>query len=205
MNARYAVGLGARRGVAADDHRRTRARRRAERTAIDLSRRDAVHARKQGADETGLHEAARGAWASNSSFCRSTRCAPARATAPTHSPRVQAMFGVGSVAEAAALVGAGPGSRLARAARRDAVAACALAQRARGENVMTVHFIGAGPGAADLLTLRGRDLIARCPVCLYAGSLVPAGVLAHCPTGRAHRRHGAAVARRHHRRNAERA
>ena len=43
---------------------------------------------------------------------------------------------------------------------------------------MTVHFIGAGPGAADLLTLRGRDLIARCPVCLYAGSLVPAGVLA---------------------------
>ena len=46
---------------------------------------------------------------------------------------------------------------------------------------MTVHFIGAGPGAADLLTLRGRDLIAACPVCLYAGSLVPAGVLAHCP------------------------
>ena len=46
---------------------------------------------------------------------------------------------------------------------------------------MTVHFIGAGPGAADLLTLRGRDLIASCPVCLYAGSLVPPGVLAHCP------------------------
>lgn len=46
---------------------------------------------------------------------------------------------------------------------------------------MTVHFIGAGPGAADLLTLRGRDLIASCPVCLYAGSLVPKGVLAHCP------------------------
>lgn len=48
---------------------------------------------------------------------------------------------------------------------------------------MTVHFIGAGPGAPDLLTLRGRDLIASCPVCLYAGSLVPAGVLAHCPPG----------------------
>lgn len=46
---------------------------------------------------------------------------------------------------------------------------------------MTVHFIGAGPGAADLLTLRGRDLIAACPVCLYAGSLVPQGILAHCP------------------------
>ncbi len=48
---------------------------------------------------------------------------------------------------------------------------------------MTVHFIGAGPGAADLLTLRGRDLIAASPVCLYAGSLVPEGVLGHCPPG----------------------
>jgi precorrin-4/cobalt-precorrin-4 C11-methyltransferase len=48
---------------------------------------------------------------------------------------------------------------------------------------MTVHFIGAGPGAADLLTLRGRDIIAASPVCLYAGSLVPDGVLAHCPPG----------------------
>lgn len=46
---------------------------------------------------------------------------------------------------------------------------------------MTVHFIGAGPGAPDLLTLRGRDLIASCPVCLYAGSLVPEEILAHCP------------------------
>ncbi len=48
---------------------------------------------------------------------------------------------------------------------------------------MTVHFIGAGPGAADLLTLRGRDLIHRSPVCVYAGSLVPPGVLAHAPAG----------------------
>ncbi len=48
---------------------------------------------------------------------------------------------------------------------------------------MSVHFIGAGPGAPDLLTLRGRDLIAACPVCLYAGSLVPEAVLAHCPPG----------------------
>ena len=46
---------------------------------------------------------------------------------------------------------------------------------------MTVHFIGAGPGAADLLTLRGRDIIASCPVCLYAGSLVPKEILGHCP------------------------
>lgn len=46
---------------------------------------------------------------------------------------------------------------------------------------MTVHFIGAGPGAADLITLRGRDLIARSPVCLYAGSLIPRAMLAWCP------------------------
>ena len=46
---------------------------------------------------------------------------------------------------------------------------------------MTVHFIGAGPGAADLITVRGRDLLARCPVCLYAGSIVPAALLDHCP------------------------
>ncbi len=48
---------------------------------------------------------------------------------------------------------------------------------------MTVHFIGAGPGAADLITLRGRDLIAACPVCLYAGSLVPPALLVFCPPG----------------------
>ena len=46
---------------------------------------------------------------------------------------------------------------------------------------MTVHFIGAGPGAPDLLTLRGRDLIAKCDLCLYAGSLVPDEILGHCP------------------------
>ncbi|MEH3037633.1 MAG: precorrin-4 C(11)-methyltransferase [Sphingomonas adhaesiva] len=48
---------------------------------------------------------------------------------------------------------------------------------------MTIHFIGAGPGAPDLLTLRGRDRIAASPVCLYAGSLVPRALLDHCPPG----------------------
>jgi precorrin-4/cobalt-precorrin-4 C11-methyltransferase len=48
---------------------------------------------------------------------------------------------------------------------------------------MTVHFIGAGPGAADLITMRGRDLIGRCPVCLYAGSIVPRELLDYCPPG----------------------
>lgn len=47
---------------------------------------------------------------------------------------------------------------------------------------MTVHFIGAGPGAADLITVRGRDLLARCPVCLYAGSIVPPELLQYCPS-----------------------
>jgi precorrin-4/cobalt-precorrin-4 C11-methyltransferase len=48
---------------------------------------------------------------------------------------------------------------------------------------MTVHFIGAGPGAADLITVRGRDLVARCPVCLYAGSIVPPDLVALAPPG----------------------
>lgn len=46
---------------------------------------------------------------------------------------------------------------------------------------MTVHFIGAGPGAPDLITVRGLNLIRRCPVCLYAGSLVPREVVAEAP------------------------
>jgi precorrin-4/cobalt-precorrin-4 C11-methyltransferase len=46
-----------------------------------------------------------------------------------------------------------------------------------------VHFIGAGPGAADLITVRGQALIASSPVCLYAGSLVPKELLDHCPPG----------------------
>jgi len=48
---------------------------------------------------------------------------------------------------------------------------------------MTVHFIGAGPGAADLITVRGLRLIERCPVCLYAGSLVPREIVAAAPSG----------------------
>jgi precorrin-4/cobalt-precorrin-4 C11-methyltransferase len=48
---------------------------------------------------------------------------------------------------------------------------------------VTVHFIGAGPGAPDLLTVRAQRLIAACPVCLYAGALVPPEVLAHAPAG----------------------
>jgi len=48
---------------------------------------------------------------------------------------------------------------------------------------VTVHFIGAGPGATDLITVRGLRLIRECPVCLYAGSLVPVEIVAAAPTG----------------------
>ncbi|GGE89111.1 precorrin-4 C(11)-methyltransferase [Stappia taiwanensis] len=48
---------------------------------------------------------------------------------------------------------------------------------------MTVHFIGAGPGDPDLITVRGLKLIERCPVCLYAGSLVPEAIVAAAPEG----------------------
>ena len=48
---------------------------------------------------------------------------------------------------------------------------------------MTVYFIGAGPGDPDLLTIRGRRLIESCPVCLYAGSLVPEEIVACAPMG----------------------
>ncbi|MEE2746151.1 MAG: precorrin-4 C(11)-methyltransferase [Pseudomonadota bacterium] len=47
---------------------------------------------------------------------------------------------------------------------------------------MTVHFIGAGPGAPDLVTLRAINLIKDCKVCLYAGSLVPKSIVAYAPS-----------------------
>lgn len=48
---------------------------------------------------------------------------------------------------------------------------------------MTVYFIGAGPGAADLITVRGQRLLQACQVCLYAGSIMPDDLLAECPPG----------------------
>lgn len=48
---------------------------------------------------------------------------------------------------------------------------------------MTVHFIGAGPGDPELITVRGLRLIRECPVCLYAGSLVPEAIIAAAPEG----------------------
>ncbi len=48
---------------------------------------------------------------------------------------------------------------------------------------MTVHFVGAGPGAADLLTMRAVRLLAASPVCIYAGTYLDAEILAYCPSG----------------------
>jgi precorrin-4/cobalt-precorrin-4 C11-methyltransferase len=52
-----------------------------------------------------------------------------------------------------------------------------------GDEVLTVYFIGAGPGAPDLITVRGQRLLSRCPVCLFAGSILPEHLLALCPPG----------------------
>lgn len=125
---RYAAGIGARRGVAAQD-------------IVDLVRQVAT---AQGApldaltlctleskaDEAGFHDAAR-ALGAPLVFLPLEALKARKGAAPTHSPRVQAMFGVGSVAEAAALVGAGAGSRLLAPRVATPFAACAIAISAR--------------------------------------------------------------------------
>ena len=130
------------------------------------------------------------------SGCRSSsgRWPTATRGSLSRSAASRAATGSGSASEAAALAAAGPAARLVgpRLALGPVTCAIAVAEGAR----MTVHFIGAGPGAADLITVRGRDLLARCPVCLYAGSVVPPELLAHCPPGARLRRHRADVARR---------
>ena len=99
----------------------------------------------------------------------------------TQSARSIAAHGVGSVAEAAALAAAGSCASLILERIASPAATCALARLEI--RAMTVHFIGAGPGAADLITVRGRSLVERCPVCLYAGSIVPPEMLSWCPPG----------------------
>ncbi len=66
-------------------------------------------------------------------------------------------------------------------ARRGSAPALHAARLSRAQFRMTVHFIGAGPGAPDLITVRGLRLIERCRVCLYAGSLVPREIVAAAP------------------------
>ncbi len=124
MSARYAAGIGARRGVEAE-------------VIVDLVRKvAATHGvalsrvtlctLESKADEPGLHEAA-ATLGVDLLFLPLDALKARKGAAPTHSPRVQAMFGVGSVAEAAALVGAGPGSRLLAPRVATPYAACALA------------------------------------------------------------------------------
>jgi cobalamin biosynthesis protein CbiG len=131
MNATYAFGLGARRGVAANDIVEL-VRRVAQTHNVDFGQAK-LCALESKAQETGLHEAAR-QLGLELVFLPLAALRTRKARAATHSPRVQAMFGVGSVAEAAALVGAGPGSRLVAPRVTTPVAACALARRAEDEN-----------------------------------------------------------------------
>ncbi len=118
------MGVGIRRGVACED-------------VVDLVRRVAAEhgaplsrmtlcTLESKAEEAGLHEAAR-TLGVELVFLPLAALKSRKGAAPTHSPRVQAMFGVGSVAEAAALVGAGPGSRLLAPRVATPFAACALA------------------------------------------------------------------------------
>jgi cobalamin biosynthesis protein CbiG len=126
MTTSYAIGLGARRDVNADD-------------LVDLVRRvagdlgvalsdSALFTAEIKSTEPGFHDAARQLGLSLT-FLPLEALKKRRGAAKTHSPRVQAMFGVGSVSEAAALVGAGTGSRLLAPRQSTPTAACAIATR----------------------------------------------------------------------------
>lgn len=120
----YAAGLGARRGIAAADIVEL-VQRVARAHEVDMAR-VTLYALDSKSQEAGLHDAARELKVALR-FLPLEALRARRGAAPTHSPRVQAMFGVGSVAEAAALVGAGPGSRLLAPRTTTPTAACALA------------------------------------------------------------------------------
>lgn len=124
MTARYAAGVGARRGVAAEAIVDL-LRKVAETHDVPLAR-VTLYTLESKAGEPGLHEAA-STLGIDIVFLPLEALKARKGAAPTHSPRVQAMFGVGSVAEAAALVGAGPGSRLLAPRVATPYAACALA------------------------------------------------------------------------------
>ena len=180
------AGIGCRRGVTGRRRCWRRSRRRAAAGALDAL---ATVPAKRG--EPALAEAARRLGLPL--LVGGGRPTPTRGSL-SRSAASRAATGSASASEAAALAAAGPAARLVGAAA--GARAGHLRHRGRGGPRVTVHFIGAGPGAADLITVRGRDLLARCPVCLYAGSVVPPELLAHCPPGARLRRHRAAVARR---------
>lgn len=131
MSARYAAGIGARRGVEAQQIVEL-VTRVAQQHEIDLSR-VTLCTLESKKDEAGLHQAARRLGV-EIVFLPLEALRARKGSAPTHSPRVQAMFGVGSVAEAAALVGAGPGSRLIAPRVATPYAACAFAIGAAEES-----------------------------------------------------------------------
>ena len=123
----YAMGLGARRGVAAQDVVDL-VQRVAQQHGVALSD-IALCTLESKAEEAGIQDAARELGV-ELIFLPLADLKARKGSSPTHSPRVQAMFGVGSVAEAAALVGAGPGSRLVAPRVSTPFVACALARSA---------------------------------------------------------------------------
>lgn len=130
LNPRYAIGVGARRGVSAQDVIAV-VKQATQACEIDL-REAAIFALESKSAEIGLKEAARDLGV-ELYFLPLDALRARKARSPTHSPRVQAMFGVGSVAEAAALVGAGAGSRLLAPRLTSPTAACAIAIRGEGD------------------------------------------------------------------------
>lgn len=126
MTASYAIGLGARRGVSATDLVDL-VRCVADDLGVALSQ-SALFTSESKSTEAGFHDAARQLGLSLT-FLPLDALKERRSATKTHSPRVQAMFGVGSVSEAAALVGAGAGSRLLGPRQTTPTAACAIAAR----------------------------------------------------------------------------
>ena len=172
------AGLGCRRGTSADELERV------VRLALGLhelavERLEAIATESEKATEPAFPELAR-RLSVRLVACTANDLDRVAGQVLTPSKLVLEAKGVPSIAEASAHRRGRPQRAPAGRARRHGRATCAIAI---GRRPMTVHFIGAGPGAPDLITVRGRDLIGRCPVCLYAGSLVPAALLDHCPPG----------------------
>ena len=192
--AMIVAGIGSRKGVAANEVL----------AAIDAAL--AAHGLSRGADRpardgriearrAGAQRSRRGDRASSSSSSTTKRCRPRR--------RGRSPIPTLSLAHDRRAVGLGSGG-----ARRGRAGAAACSARAScsapspapsqfgGDDAMTVHFIGAGPGAADLITVRGRDLLAALPGLPLCRLDRAAGAAAILPGRRAHGRHRAAVARR---------
>src|SRR3954470_10096999 len=125
-----------------------------------------------------------GGWWPTPSRSRARRCWPAGSRASVAGRGGSVVSGAGRRVRARrwrAGANGCPGGRAGRLLHR--VEARDARDHLVGDQVMTVHFIGAGPGAADLITVRAARIIASAPVCLYAGALVPRELVDTAPAG----------------------